>query len=144
MVALTLRAAFWLAIGASAITAAGDWEQVTKLPRDIEVRLLLDQPKSRVRGRLAAADADSITLTLKDGSSRTISRAGVRRAEAKGSVRRYAPLIGALVGGVIVGALFSAERFDATPQAVLILAAGGGAAGLGIGSAFRYRLLYER
>ncbi|MBY0506630.1 MAG: hypothetical protein K2X03_22105 [Bryobacteraceae bacterium] len=144
MVSRLLCSTLWLAVLAGTITAATGWDQVTNLPPDTDVRLSLDQPKRRIKGRLVAADRDGITLTLKNGSSQTIRRADLRQVEAKGPIRRNAPLIGALVGAVLVGAIFSAERFDATPQAVLVLAAGGGAAGFGIGSAFRYRLVFER
>lgn len=143
MATLTLRAVCLLAILATTLNAASDWARVTRLPPEAQVRLLLEN-KKKVKGRFAAADADSVTLTRKNGSSQTIPRSSVRRAEAKGPVSRYAPLIGALAGAILVGAVVGTESFDATGQAILVMAAGGGAAGFGIGSAFRYSVLYER
>ena len=61
-----------------------DWARVQAVARDTKTQVRLYQDAAlrenlRVKGRFASATADSITLVLKDGQTRTISKTSVRK-----------------------------------------------------------------
>ena len=80
-----------------------DWSRVQAVPhnRDTLVRLYQDavpREKSKIRGRFVSATADSITLRLKDGQTRTVQKTTVRK------VLTYRPFVKRWQGWIALGA----------------------------------------
>ena len=79
-----------------------DWSRVQAVPplEKTEVRLYKDaapQESRRIKGRFQSATADSITLVLKDGQTRTVKKQDVRRILA------YRPYVERWPGWVATG-----------------------------------------
>lgn len=125
-----------------------DWTRVTDLRRNTEVRVETGNPKRDLRGILAAADAEGLTIDLAGpAGSLTIPRANVTKVRRPTRSMRRGAQIGAVGGAVVWAILVSRPGTDLTAsgQAVLIgFGAGLGALiGLGAGAVDRYRLVYH-
>ncbi len=82
-----------------------DWSRVQALPhnRDTVLRLYKDaapRESSKIRGRFVSATADSITLRLEDGQTRTVQKTAVRKVLA------YRPFVKRWQGWFALGAIF--------------------------------------
>ncbi len=109
-----------------------DWATVVGLRTGVQVRVELSS-SGRVEGRLARADEHGLTLAHGD-AVRAVARADVRRVITVGHRKTEKAGRGAIIGGVLGGALgLVAETNRAAWSA--ILAAGWGAVGALIGAA---------
>ena len=80
-----------------------DWSRVQAVPhnRDTVVRLYQDaapRESRKIRGRFVSATADSITLRLKDGQTRSVQKTDVRK------VLTYRPFVKRWQGWIALGA----------------------------------------
>lgn len=142
MLALLLLLAGHSLVGQSAPNSSG-WSNLSTVPIGSHVRMDLVQPESKLKGTLSSVDEAGITLDLGDGRMQTIGKTRVRKLQARGKIRKHAPVIGAAAGAVVLGALASRPGFDFVPSFVALCAAAGGLAGFGIGMSVRYSTMYE-
>jgi hypothetical protein len=122
------------------------WQKIGRVAPDTRVQVTVAATPGgvqKIHGRLVAHDNDSITILLKDRTSRVVSRSDVREVRAASRNRRLlAPLIGAGVGAVAIGVpIGPALDLEARPR--LAFAALGAGLGYLIGNAVRYRVVYS-
>lgn len=99
-----------IASEAKKVAKKADWSRVQAVPshRKTVVRLYEDAapPASRrIKGRFVSATADSITLVLKDGQTRTIHKQDVRK------VRTWRPVEKRKPGWIALGVAFAITEF---------------------------------
>ena len=99
-----------IASEAKKVAKKADWSRVQAVPshRKTVVRLYEDAapPQSRrIKGRFVSATADSITLMLKDGQTRTVHKQAVRK------VRTWRPFKKRKPGWIALGVAFAITEF---------------------------------
>ena len=99
-----------IASEAKKVTKKADWSRVQAVPshRKTVVRLYEDAapPASRrIKGRFVSATADSITLVLKDGQTRTLHKQDVRKVRTWRPVKKRKP------GWIALGVAFAITEF---------------------------------